>query len=382
MTKLIIRIINKRGAKHETYAIASAIVCIICNILLCIAKFIIGKLSGSISITADALNNLSDTASNGVAVAGTKLAGKPVDKEHPFGHGRLEYISALVVSGMIIIMGFELAKSSIDKIIHPTELNFSIIYIITLTMSIIVKLWMAYLNGKLYKLSNNLNLKTVKQDSINDSLATFATIVALCVSHIFKIEWFDGAFGLLIALIILISGVQIAKDIVNTLLGKPPEKELVKAIEDTITAPDIVIGVHDLIIHDYGPGRTMASAHAEVPQDADILKIHDVIDNVEREILQKFNIIISIHTDPIAVNDEEVNFYKKLCEDVIKDYNGEYTFHDFRMVKGDTHTNLIFDLIVPFDKKDKAKINSDLVRLIKEKDQTLEPKITIEHSFV
>lgn len=382
MTKLIIRIINKKGAEHETYAITSGVVCIICNILLCLTKFIIGSLSGSISITADALNNLSDTASNGVAIAGTKLAGKPVDKEHPFGHGRLEYISALVVSGMILIMGFELAKSSIEKIINPAQLNFSIVYIITLALSILVKLWMAYLNGKLYKLSDNLNLKTVKQDSLNDCMATSATIIALCVSHIFNIKWFDGAFGLLIAVIILISGIGIAKDIVNTLLGKPPEKELVKAIEETITAPEIVIGVHDLIIHDYGPGRAMASAHAEVPQDGNILKIHDIIDNIEQEILEKFNIIISIHTDPVAVNDEEVEHYKSLCEDVIKNYNEEYTFHDFRIVKGDTHTNLIFDLIVPFDKKDKGKINSDLVKLIKEKDKSLEPKITIEHSFV
>lgn len=382
MTQLIIKIINKKGAKHETYAVASGIVGIICNILLCAAKFTIGSLSGSISITADALNNLSDTASNGVTIAGSKLAAKPVDKEHPFGHGRLEYISALAISGMILIMGFELAKSSIEKIIHPVEINFSIIYVITLLLSICVKLWMAYFNQRLYKLSNNLNLKTVKQDSLNDCMATGATIIALCVSHIFNIKRVDGAFGLIIAVIILFSGIEIAKDVVSTLLGKPPKKELVKALEDTITAPEIVLGVHDLIVHDYGPGRTMASAHAEVPQDADILKIHDVIDNVEQEILHKFNIIISIHTDPIAVNDKEVDKYKDLCEQVIKNYNSAYTFHDFRIVKGDTHTNLIFDLIVPFDKTDKQKINSDLIKLIKEKDPTLEPKITIEHSFV
>ena len=382
MTKLLISIINKKGAKRESYGVMSGIVGIICNLVLSVFKFIVGNLSGSISVTADALNNLSDMASNSVTIAGTKLASKPVDKEHPFGHGRLEYISALVVSGLILVMGFELAKSSIEKIIHPETLDFSIVYIIVLGISILVKLWMAYFNNKLYKISDNINLKTVKQDSLNDCLATLATIIALSVTHIWGIKWFDGAIGLAVSVIILLSGIDIAKDIVGRLLGRPPKKELVDEIENEITKPDIIIGVHDLIVHDYGPGRIIASAHAEVPADTNIVTVHDVIDNVEQTIADKYNIMISLHTDPIEINDDEVNKYKALAEEIIHSYNSEFTFHDFRVVKGETHTNLVFDLIIPFDKEDKAKINADLVSLFAQRDKKLVAVIKIEHSYI
>ena len=382
MTRLLISIINKKGAKRESYGVMSGIVGIICNLILSVVKFIVGNLSGSISVTADALNNLSDMASNSVTIAGTKLASKPVDKEHPFGHGRLEYISALAVSGLILVMGFELAKSSIEKIIHPETLDFSIVYIIVLGTSILVKLWMAYFNNKLYKISDNINLKTVKQDSLNDCLATLATIIALSVTHIWGIKWFDGAIGLAVSVIILLSGIDIAKDIVGRLLGRPPKKELVDEIENEITKPDIIIGVHDLIVHDYGPGRIIASAHAEVPADANIVTVHDVIDNIEQTIADKYNIMISLHTDPIEINDDEVNKYKALAEEIIHSYNSEFTFHDFRVVKGETHTNLVFDLIIPFDKEDKAKINADLVSLFAQRDKKLVAVIKIEHSYI
>lgn len=382
MTKLLISIINKKGARHEDYGVMSGIVGIVCNLVLSVFKFIVGNLSGSISVTADALNNLSDMASNSVTIAGTKLASKPVDKEHPFGHGRLEYISALVVSGLILVMGFELAKSSIEKIVHPETLDFSTVYIIVLGASILVKLWMAYFNNKLYKISDNINLKTVKQDSLNDCLATLATIIALSVTHIWGIKWFDGAIGLCVSVIILLSGIDIARDIVSRLLGRPPKKELVDEIESEITKPDIIIGVHDLIVHDYGPGRIIASAHAEVPSDANIVTVHDVIDNIEQTIADKYGIVISLHTDPIELNDDEVNRYRALAEEIIHDYNSEFTFHDFRVVKGETHTNLIFDLIIPFDKEDKAKINADLVNLFAERDEKLVAVIKIEHSYI
>lgn len=382
MTKLLISIINKKGARHEDYGVMSGIVGIVCNLVLSVFKFIVGNLSGSISVTADALNNLSDMASNSVTIAGTKLASKPVDKEHPFGHGRLEYISALVVSGLILVMGFELAKSSIEKIIHPETLDFSAVYIIVLGASVLVKLWMAYFNNKLYKISDNINLKTVKQDSLNDCLATLATIIALSVTHIWGIKWFDGAIGLCVSVIILLSGIDIARDIVSRLLGRPPKKELVDEIESEITKPDIIFGVHDLIVHDYGPGRIIASAHAEVPADASIVTVHDVIDNIEQTIADKYGIMISLHTDPIELNDDEVNRYRALAEEIIHDYNSEFTFHDFRVVKGETHTNLIFDLIIPFDKEDKTKINADLVSLFAERDKKLVAKIKIEHSYI
>ena len=356
---------------------------IFCNILLALFKFIVGKLSGSISITADALNNLSDVASNGVTIVGAKLSKKPVDKEHPFGHGRMEYISALAVSALILIMGFELAKTSVQKIIHPEELNFSIVYIIILGASILVKLWMAYFNNKLYKHTDNINLKAVRQDSLNDCISTGATIIAITVSHLFKLAWIDGAIGLCVAVIILLGGIDIAKEIISPLLGQPPKKELVDNIERIMLEPEYILGVHDLIVHDYGPGRIIASAHAEVPSNIDVMKLHDIIDNVESKINKELGIIMCIHMDPIVVDDKEVDRYKALAKEVITDYDSEFTFHDFRVVKGETHTNLIFDLIIPFcDDDKKAQISADLIKKFKEKDSSLEIVMVIEHSFI
>lgn len=382
MSKLLINILKKRGNSRESYGVLSGIVGIVCNLVLCVFKFVVGTMSSSISITADALNNLSDMASNTVTIAGAKLSAKPVDKEHPFGHGRLEYISALAVSGLILLMGFELAKSSLEKIINPEPLKFSIVYIVVLSASILVKLWMAYFNGRLYRETNNINLKTVRQDSLNDCIATLATIVSLVVSHFFGLEWIDGAIGLGVSVVILIGGIGIVKDIIGPLLGQAPDKQFVEDLEKTIMEPEMIVGVHDLIVHDYGPGRVIASAHAEVPSDVDIMEIHDVIDNVEKEIMKRFNTIICIHMDPIVVDDEEVERYRQMVAQVLNEYNSEYSFHDFRMVKGPTHTNLIFDLIVPFSDTDFKKISEEIKSLFKKKDDTIELVMTLEHPFV
>lgn len=383
MTRFLINLGEKKKFDREAFAVLSGGVGIFCNILLALFKFIVGKLSGSISITADALNNLSDVASNGVTIVGAKLSKKPVDKEHPFGHGRMEYISALAVSALILIMGFELAKSSVQKIIHPEELNFSIVYIVILGASILVKLWMAYFNNKLYKHTDNINLKAVRQDSLNDCISTGATIIAITVSHLFKLAWIDGAIGLCVAVIILFGGIDIAKEIISPLLGQPPKKELVDNIERIMLEPEYILGVHDLIVHDYGPGRIIASAHAEVPSNIDVMKLHDVIDNVESKINKELGIIMCIHMDPIVVDDKEVDRYKALAKEVIADYDSEFTFHDFRVVKGETHTNLIFDLIIPFcDDDKKAQISADLIKRFKEKDSSLEIVMVIEHSFI
>ncbi len=383
MTRLFINLAEKKKFDREAFAVLSGGVGIFCNIMLALFKFVVGKMSGSISITADALNNLSDVASNGVTIVGAKLSKKPVDKEHPFGHGRMEYISALAVSAMILIMGFELAKSSIQKIFNPEELNFSVVYIIILAASILVKLWMAYFNNKLYVHTGNINLKAVRQDSLNDCISTGATIIAITVSHFFKIAWIDGAIGLCVAVIILLGGIDIAREIISPLLGQPPKKELVDNIERIMLEPEFILGVHDLIVHDYGPGRIIASAHAEVPSNIDVMKLHDVIDNVETKINKELGIIICIHMDPIVVDDKEVEHYKELAKEVITDYDSEFTFHDFRVVKGETHTNLIFDLIIPFcDDSKKAQISADLIKLFKEKDSTLEIVMVIEHSFI
>lgn len=382
MSKLLIDILKKRGNSRESYGVLSGIVGIVCNLVLCVFKFVVGTMSSSISITADAINNLSDMASSTVTIAGAKLSAKPVDKEHPFGHGRLEYISALAVSGLILLMGFELAKSSVEKIINPEPLKFGIIYIVVLSASILVKLWMAYFNARLYKETNNINLKTVRQDSLNDCIATLATIVSLVVSHFFGLAWIDGAIGLGVSVVILIGGIGIVKDIIGPLLGQAPDKQFVEDLEKTIMEPEMIVGVHDLIVHDYGPGRVIASAHAEVPSDVDIMEIHDVIDNVEKEIMKRFNTIICIHMDPIVVDDEEVERYRQMVTQVLNEYNSEYSFHDFRMVKGPTHTNLIFDLIVPFSDTDFKKICEDIKVLFKKRDDTIELVMTLEHPFV
>lgn len=387
MTKLLLKIFVKDyekdvSANRDKIALLSGFAGIFCNVMLCVGKFIIGTVTNSVSITGDALNNLSDAGSNIFTIAGTKLASKPVDEEHPFGHGRMEYISSLIISFFIFLMGFELGKSSIDKILHPQSVKFSLVSLFVLIVAVGVKLWMAVFNNRLYKITGNVNMKAVSRDSLNDCLATSATIAALLISHFTSFKYADGIMGLIVTVFIILAGIDILKDVLGSLLGKAPDPELVKNIEDIMLSNEKIIGVHDLIVHDYGPGRIIASAHAEVPCDCDILEIHDVIDNVEKEISQKLNIIICIHMDPIAVNDEIVNKYKEVVDTIVKDYNTEFSFHDFRMVKGNTHTNLIFDLTVPHSYHDKSKITKDICERISSYDSSLNAVITVEHTYI
>mgnify|MGYP000443045120 CR=1 FL=1 len=296
--------------------------------------------------------------------------------------GRLIILS-MCISFIILLMGFELGKSSIEKIIKPEEVNFSIVSVVVLVIAISVKLWMAFFNKKLYKLTDNINLKAVCQDSLNDCIATGATVISLLISHFTGFHYIDGIVGLLVAFAIIYSGIGVLKDVLGPLLGQPPSAELVKSIEDLILSEKEIIGVHDLIVHDYGPGRIIASAHAEVPSNEDIVHIHDVIDNVEKKIQKQLNIVICIHLDPIDINNEEVNKYKAIAQKIIKGYNDEYSFHDFRLVNGETHKNLIFDLVIPFDKNnDTTKILNDIMALFKQYDDKINVVITIEHSFI
>lgn len=389
MTKKFINsVIKKRNWKdcelREKTGIFSGITGIVCNLLLFGFKMLVGTLTGSVSITADAVNNLSDAGSNIVTIAGSKLAGKPVDKEHPFGHGRLEYISALVVAFLIFIMGFELGKSSIEKIIHPQEIKFSIWYIIILTAAICVKLWMAYFNNILYKKSSNINLKAVMQDSLNDCIATGSTIVALLISSFTSFKRADGIIGVIVAVVILMAGINILKEIIGPLLGQPPSPDLVKSIEEEMLKEELIVGVHDLIVHDYGPGKIIASAHAEVPSDVSVTEIHDVIDNVEKDIMKKLKVVMCIHMDPIVIDDEEVNRYKELTAKIIKQYDADLSFHDFKVVKGPTHTNLIFDLVVPFGKNQttNSEILNGVRKAFKDYDDTINLVVTVEHSYI
>lgn len=387
ISRFIDNIIQKRKWSKETsrerLGIFSGIFGIICNALLCTIKFFVGTVTGSVSITADAVNNLSDAGTSLVTIAGTKLASKPVDEEHPFGHGRLEYISALIVSFFIFLMSFELAKSSVEKIIHPQDIKFNIWYIIVLAAAILIKLFMAYFNNILYRKTDNINLKAVMQDSLNDCIATGATIIALLISSLTSFKRADGIIGLVVAVVIFFAGLGIVKDILGRLLGQPPSEELVKSIEDIMMSEEQIVGVHDLIVHDYGPGRIIASAHAEVPSTVDIVEIHDVIDNIEKKISKELKIVICVHMDPIVVDDEEVDAYKALTKDILSALNNEYSFHDFKMVKGPTHTNLIFDLVVPYDKKKtSAEILRELRNQFKEKDENINLVVTVEHSYV
>ena len=384
MSNFLIKIATKNSKdRRESLASLGGIFGIVCNALLCIFKFIVGSVSGSVSITADAVNNLSDAGSSIVTIAGSKLSNKPVDEEHPFGHGRIEYISALIISFFIFLMGFELGKSSVEKIINPAEVKFNIWYIIVLVAAIIVKLYMAYFNHKLYKMTDNINLKAVKQDSLNDCIATGATIIALVISSLTSFNRADGIIGLFVAVVVVLSGIDIVKDITGKLLGQAPDEELVKSIESIMLEEEVIVGVHDLIVHDYGPNRIIASAHAEVPADADIVEVHDIIDNVEKRISKELKIVICIHMDPIVVNDEEVDRYKEITGNILAGINAQYSFHDFKMVKGPSHTNLIFDLVVPFDKKKNA---TDILKEVRQKfkdyDSTINLVVTVEHSYI
>lgn len=370
--------------KREKLCVAGGAVGIICNVILCLFKFFIGSLTGSVSITADAINNLSDAGSNVVSIAGAKLSGKPVDKEHPFGHGRMEYISALAVAFLIFIMAFELAKSSVVKIFNPTEVDFNGWYVLVLVVAMLVKLWMGHLNGVLFKLTDNINLKAVQKDSFNDAISTLATIVALLISRYTDFKMADGIIGLGVSVIIALAGVEIVKEIMGPLLGQAPSKEVVDEIEKLMLSQNPIIGIHDLIVHDYGPGRRIASVHAEVPADVDLVEIHDLIDNVEVQILEEMGIIMCIHLDPLVLGDETVNRYKQMTHDIIKSYNEEYTFHDFRVVEGPTHTNLLFDIVIPAEKRHipSSVVLKDIQELFRKQDGTINIVARVEHPFV
>lgn len=360
MTKLLIKLFIKdadntaNAAVRSRYGVLSGAVGIACNLLLTIAKFLIGSLTNSIAITADAVNNLSDAGSSAVTLFSFKAANRPADDEHPFGHGRIEYIAALGVAFLILMMGFELVRSSIDKIMHPEALSFSVPALIVLLLSIGVKIWMALFNHQLGKRIDSPAVGAVVMDSVSDTAATTVSMLALILSKFTSLP-LDGYMGIIVALFIFYTGIQIVRDTVGNLLGQAPDPKLVKALETEILSFEGVVGVHDLIVHDYGPNRIFASAHAEVPSNADIMKSHDTIDLIEREIKKKFHMDMVIHMDPIVVEDEQVNRLRLQLSEIVRSIDPRFTIHDFRMVEGPTHTNLIFDLVIPHNCKMKKK---------------------------
>ena len=333
-------------AVRERYGILSGAVGIALNLLLSAGKLFAGLMTGSISITADAFNNLSDAGSSVVTLVGFKLAGQKADDGHPFGHGRMEYLAGLLVSLMILLVGVELGRSSIGKILHPEEVDFSLVSTGILAASILVKLWMGQFNRGLGRKIGSAAMAATAADSISDAVATAAVLAGTLVNRFAHVN-IDGWVGLAVAVFILRSGWGAAKDTINPLLGESPDPELVKQLRELVLSHPQVVGMHDLIIHDYGPGRRLCSFHAEVPQDADILDAHDAIDHIEREIKEKFGIETTVHMDPIATADEKVNQLRRQVADLARVVEPEMTIHDFRVVRGPTHTNVIFDAVVP-----------------------------------
>ena len=371
----------ENGALRRAYGTLCGAVGIGLNILLFMGKFFAGQLSGSIAVTADAFNNLSDAGSSAVTLLGFRLAGKKPDTDHPFGHGRIEYISGLIVAGLILLMGVELAKSSFDKILHPEEVTFSALAVVILAVSVAVKLYMWFYNRRIGGKLRSAAMEATAMDSLSDAAATFAVLLATLIG-----KWtglaVDGYVGLLVALFILFSAYKAAKETLSPLLGQAPDPELVQRIRDIVAEHDTVVGIHDLVVHDYGPGRQMVSLHAEVPASGDILELHDVIDNIERELHEKLHVQAVIHMDPIVTDDAEVDALRRQVAELARQVEPRMTVHDLRVVRGTTHTNLVFDAVLP---RDAAITPAEAARRIREKVSELDGDyyavVTVEHSF-
>lgn len=388
MIKLLTRLFVKNSDDiknpevRSAYGNMSGIVGIFLNLCLFAAKLTAGIVSASISVIADAFNNLSDAGSSVVTFLGFKLASRPADKEHPFGHGRYEYVAGLGISVVILLVGIELLKSSIGKIISPdTSTEITLVSACILIASVVVKLWMYFFNKILSKKINSSALKATSLDSLTDCVATTILLIGLVISNLTGLM-IDGYLGAAVAIFILFTGVSTFRESLSPLLGNPPDAEFVRDIKDTVMQDDMIVGIHDLIVHDYGPGRCIISLHAEIPSNEDILKAHDSIDLIEKTLERKFNCMATIHMDPIATDDEyTLNLKDRVCRELCGEDSG-FSIHDFRVVKGDTHTNVIFDLVVPHGFK---QSNDEIRKTAKEKIQTIDPKLIpvmhIEKSF-
>lgn len=350
---------------RQRYGTLSGAVGIFLNLLLSAGKMIAGVLTGSIAITADAFNNLTDAGSSVVTLVGFRMAGKQADGDHPFGHGRIEYLSGLAVSVVILLVGLELAKSSVEKIIHPEPVEFSWLSAGILAAAICVKLWMCHFNRSLSRRIGSAAMAATATDSLSDAAATSAVLLSSLIGRFTGVN-IDAWAGILVAVFILRAGWGAAKDTLNPLLGQSPDPELVREIEQTILAHPQVVGLHDLIIHDYGPGRSMMSLHAEVPAGADIMAVHDEIDAIERELKAKYRIEASIHMDPIVTGDETVSKARQMVLDLVREVDPAMTIHDFRMTSGPRHRNLIFDVVVPYSvKRSDDEVRQEIERKIR-----------------
>lgn len=351
MTKIIMSLFLKNknpenASDRESYGKVAGIVGIVCNIILSIMKFVVGTISNSVAITADATNNLSDAGSSVVTLVGFKMSEKPADRDHPYGHARIEYITGLIISFIILLIGFEIFTSSAEKIFKPEENQFNIATVVVLVVSILAKLWLGLFNKKLGKMIKSKALIATAADSRNDSIATTVVLISTLISHFFGIN-LDGYMGVAVAIFILVSGIGLVKETVSPLLGQPPSKEIYEKIEKKMLSYENVLGVHDLMVHSYGPGSYFASAHIEMDARINVLVCHDIMDTIERDFLSDENIHLVVHLDPTVLDCEETNELKQMVAKILYDIDPIITFHDFRVVTGDQNKNVLFDVVVP-----------------------------------
>lgn len=388
MTDLLINLFikDKENVKdvevRGKYGIVSSFTGIVVNILLSIFKLIIGIVSNSMSIISDALNNITDAGSSVVTMIGFKMSQKEVDSDHPWGHGRMEYITAFIVDILIILVGVELFQNSIEKIIHPIVPEVTNITILLLVVAILVKLWLFVFYRKIANKIDSSAIRANAYDSISDSVSTILVLISIIVARFAGIS-IDGYASILVSIFILFTGFNALKETVDILLGGKPDEEFVNGIMDFVKDYPMISGIHDIMVHDYGPGRQIVSFHAEVPADCDICLAHDIIDELEQDLYKKFKCITTIHMDPIVVNDEKISKMRKMIEKVVKDINESYSIHDFRLTDGGNRVNLIFDLVIPRDDKvDRATIENEVKTKIHEIDSKYYAVIKVEHSFV
>ncbi len=387
MTNLLLRLFIKDYKNIENrkvrlqYGKFSSWFGIICNVILFITKFLAGTLSGSVSIAADAVNNLSDAASSIISLLGFKLSSKPADDEHPFGHGRYEYLAGLMVAVFIMVIGVELLQDSFEKLLHPTDVEFSAIIVAILIFSIILKIWMASFNNHIGHMIQSKTLIATATDSRNDVISTSAVLIAAIISH--YTSWnLDGLMGIIVAIFILYSGFELIKETLDPLLGVAPDPALVISIQQTILSYEGVLGTHDLIVHDYGPGRQFASVHVEMAAEDDVLKCHDIIDNMEQDFLLNYNLHMIIHYDPVITDDPLVHDFRHWLSHRVEDVHPDLSIHDLRLVPGPTHTNVIFDCVIPPALHNKeAEITEQIKELVAETYPTYICVITIDESF-
>ena len=362
---------NHKEYKNEkvrsAYGMLCSIVGIFWNVVLFAGKYFAGVLSGSVAITADSFNNLSDAASSIVMLFGFRMAAKHADADHPYGHGRMEYITGMVVSILVMYMGIELFRSSVDQILHPTAVSFDLLSGGILAVSVLEKLYMAFYNFGVAKKIGSSAVKATGTDSISDCLSTTAVLVCMIISHFTGLT-LDGYCGALVSLLILYAGFSSVKETLGELLGKAPEAAFVKGIKETVLSHKEVVGIHDMLVHDYGPGRVLVSLHAEVPGDGDIFAMHDAIDHIEMELMEKYGCETTIHMDPVEVNNEKVDKMRVRLVSELKNVDENITIHDFRMVTGPTHTNLIFDIALPVEyKKSELMLRKEVESMVAEK---------------